>query len=787
MSVLPVGFSGSGDYTIERSLRFRSSASASLQRTFTTPTNGTKWTYSLWMKKSGIAGTGFNLPYLLCTVGTGAQGFIGFGGNQADDLYFGYGGNARRISPALLRDPAAWYHLVFSIDTTQATESNRAKVYVNGVQFTWTTSTAIGLNDTTQINQAVAHNIGRQPSQPYDSFNGYLTEVNFIDGEALDASSFGEFDAVTGVWQPIKYSGSYGTNGFYLPFSDNTNTTTLAADSSGNGNDWTPNNISLTSGVTYDSMTDTPTPYFGGGNYATLNPLRVNTTTLSNGNLKCVCNNAATKVLATFGMTSGKWYWEVVYSDITGAGNLGIATEASSTTSHVGNDAFSWGYESTGNKRTNSITTAYGSSYTTGDVIGVAFDADAGTLVFYKNNVSQGTAYSGLTSGPYFCAVGDNSLASSSTLDVNFGQRPFAYTPPTGFLPLHTGNLPDSTILEGSQYFNTVTYSGTGASLSIPVGFIPDFTWIKRRNAANNNQAFDVLRNSNVLVTNETGAESDYSAYFDFSDSDGFDLPAASVNMNNASGTYVAWNWKANGAGVSNTAGTITSTVSANPTAGFSIVTYAGNGTGGATVGHGLGVAPSMLIVKSRSQGVGAYTGRWDVYHTSIGATGRVYLNQTDAVNTSSAPWNNTAPTSTVFTLGTSGEVNYSGDNFVAYCFAAVPGFSKFGSYTGNGSADGPFVYTGFRPRYLLLKRADVAADWFVGDTSRNTYNSVNNLIQPSSSNAESTYGAGAGEWFDLLSNGFKLRSAITSLNANSGTYIYMAFAENPFKNSLAR
>ncbi|MAO20057.1 MAG: hypothetical protein CMJ25_04825 [Phycisphaerae bacterium] len=340
--------------------------------------------------------------------------------------------------------------------------------------------------------------------------------------------------------------------------------------------------------------------------------------------------------------------------------------------------------------------------------------------------------------------------------------------------------MPDSTIEDGSDYFNTVTYSGTGSSLSIPVGFIPNFTWIKRRNAANNHQAFDVLRGSNVLVPNENGSESDYSAYFDFSDSDGFDLPAASVNMNNSSGTYVAWNWLANGSGVSNTVGTTPSTVSANTTAGFSIVSYTGNSTSGATVGHGLSIAPEMVIVKLRSGG----TNDWAVYHYEMHSSPQnklMYLNLTNAVTDSSSPWNDTAPTSSVITLG-SGNITNGTTDYIAYCFHSVEGYSSFGSYTGNGSADGPFVYTGFRPAFVMVKKTSGTGSWYIYDLTRLGYNGANYVLAADSSTSEIS-----GKEIDLLSNGFKWRNTTNNGNASGGTYIYMAFAENPFKNANAR
>jgi len=241
--------------------------------------------------------------------------------------------------------------------------------------------------------------------------------------------------------------------------------------------------------------------------------------------------------------------------------------------------------------------------------------------------------------------------------------------------------------------------------------------------------------------------------------------------------TYVAWQWKANGAGVTNTAGSITSTVSANTTSGFSVVTYTGTGST-ATVGHGLGVAPSMLIVKRRNS-----TGDWGVYHASLSANGAVFLNLTDAYSTP-GPWNNTAPTSSQFTIATGSFLNTNGGTYVAYCFAPIAGYSAVGSYTGNGSADGPFIYTGFRPRYILIKNSSAVEDWYISDTSRDPYNQSNTALFADLSNAEAVNSA---RGIDFLSNGFKLRGISSANNASGNTYIYAAFAENPFRNALAR
>ena len=258
---------------------------------------------------------------------------------------------------------------------------------------------------------------------------------------------------------------------------------------------------------------------------------------------------------------------------------------------------------------------------------------------------------------------------------------------------------------------------------------------------------------------------------------DGFTV-GTSTGTNGSGSTYVAWNWKAGGTAVSNTAGTITSSVSANPTAGFSVVTYTGTGSA-ATVGHGLGAAPKVIAIKNRTS-----ANSWPVYHSSLGNTQLIVLDLTNAASTSSVYWNNTSPTTSVFTIGTAGSLNTNTSNYVAYCFADVEGYSKFGSYTGNGSADGPFTFTGFRPAYVLIKRTDAAGTWIIKDTSRNVYNTATSNLYPNLSNAEDNY---ATVELDMISNGFKLRGTAADQNASGGTYIYMSFAEVPTKYALGR
>jgi hypothetical protein len=376
-------------------------------------------------------------------------------------------------------------------------------------------------------------------------------------------------------------------------------------------------------------------------------------------------------------------------------------------------------------------------------------------------------------------------------IDVNFGQQPFAYTPPTGFNRLNTFNLPTPTIgatasTQAGKYFNPVLYTGdNSSSKSITgVGFQPDFVWIKARSIAYSNILYDVVRgtgNTKNLSSDSISAEPAFSSNANLSsfDSDGFTVGStASTNiLNGNTSTYVAWNWKANGAGSSNTSGTITSTVSANTSAGFSIVTFTTVTSGTSSVGHGLGVTPSFVIFKARG-----ITSNWICQHTSTG-TQYLLLNGTGAATTDSTVWNS-APTSSVVNMGT-GFAGFSGATAVMYCFAPVAGYSAFGSYTGNGSSDGRFVFTGFRPRFIMVKRTDSAGNnWTILDSARSESNDVDDYLYLNLSNAEI---ANTNADVDFLSNGFKIRNTTSDQNTSGATYIYMAFAENPFKYANAR
>ena len=781
-------FTRPSGYNISRSVRLRSSASAYFNRTPSVAGNSRTWTLSLWIKR-GVLGSA-TIFYAGAASTSSDQTSMQFRSDDTLQVLQNNGATTvlNKITSAVYRDPSAWYHIVLTFDTSNATAEDRVRVYVNGVRVTsFSTNTNISLSGTTYVNDTgYVNRLYRDYTTTY--VDGYLTEVNFIDGTALTPSSFGSTNAITGVWQPAKYTGTYGTNGFYLNFSDNSASTaaTIGKDYSGNGNNWTPNNISVTAGTTYDSMLDVPTPYADGGNgrgnYAVMNPLDKGTNvSATDGNLTATISSTGGTILSSIGVSSGKWYWEMTRNGGTDC-VIGIANSSASRTAYLGSDANGWGYiGGTGNKVNNGSSVAYGTAYATTIVIGVALDMDSGTVTFYRSNVSQGTAYSSLT-GIIYAAFGTGN--NTDSVYSNFGQRPFTYTPPSGYVALNTQNLPTPTISNGANYMAATLYTGTGATLAISnavnsISFQPDWVWVKGRSGATDHALYDSVRGTTKdLVSNSTAAETTQATGLTAFGSAGFTVGAL-AKMNTNAATYVGWQWKAGTTSASNTDGSITSTVSVGATQGFSVVTYTGTGAN-ATVGHGLGVAPKMIIVKQRSA-----VQSWPVYHTSIGSANVIYLDLTNASAASTA-WQSTTPTPTVFSIGTSAATNTNAGTYVAYCFSEVAGYSKFGSYTGNGSTDGPFVFCGFRPRYLLVKASSgtnaATANWIVWDSSRDTYNKMTDYLSPNLSQAEAT-----GPDIDFLSNGFKLRNSGTGTNESGTTYIYMAVAENPFKLSLAR
>jgi hypothetical protein len=791
----------SGGYTIQRSVRLRSSASAYFTRTPASAGNQKTFTFSFWVKRGTLSA---NQEMYFTNLGGGT--FTQISWTTANGLTIASVdssvASAELVTSAVYRDTSAWYHLVFAVDTTQATASNRVKVYVNGVQVTaLNTATYPSLNYDFKLNNVTAQYIGRPSTGTLD---GYLTEFNFIDGQALTPSSFGAYNSY-GVWSPAKYTGTYGTNGFYLNFQDNSGATatTIGKDSSGNGNNWTPNNISVTAGATYDSMLDVPTLTSAtNANFPVLNVIAgLGNGTYSDGNLGYLNGVGATwkSGVGSMGATSGKYYFEYTVTAVSSSSNFYLGVAGSTYTgfaSYLGRTSDSWAFQWNGasSVKTNndtSTTVSTAGSISVNDVIQIAIDLNTGSLWWGRNNTwvqgdpsaGTGASYTNLTGTilPGFAVYSNG----GDKIAANFGQRPFSYTPPTGFNRLNTYNLATPTIPNGAAQMAATTYTGTGATLTVAntvntVNFQPDFVWVKGRSGATDHALYDSVRGTTKdLVSNSTAAETTQATGLTAFGSTGFTVGTL-AKMNTNAATYVGWQWKAGGTAVTNTSGSITSQVSANPSAGFSIVTYTGTGAN-ATVGHGLGVAPKMIIVKGRST-----VSNWPVYHVGQNATpqnGQIFLDVTNAYAVAATVWNNTAPTSSVFSLGTNTNANTVSQTYVAYCFADITGYSKFSSYTGNGSADGPFVYLGFIPRYVCVKRVDSTGGWTVLDTSRSPSNVEVNRLNPNASAAEST----GFNVLDGLSNGFKIRDTDPSWNASGGTYIYMAFAENPFNYSLAR
>jgi len=791
-------------YAIEQSLRFNSADSATLTRTPSSSGNLRTGTISFWIKRSKLQSSpvqNTQMSLLGCNGTAAGYGYFLLRYRyQYDYLEYGQGwagGTGGFETLAHYRDVSAWQHVCLVNDFTNATAADKVRLYMNGVRQDLTITSAL-TNTDSAWNSASLHYIGYQAAY----FDGYMAEFHNVDGTALDPDQFGELDD-NGVWRPIAYTGSYGTNGFYLKF-DPSATNGIGHDHSGNGNNFTATGFDTTNtgASTYDVMSDTPT-----NNWCTLNPLDVSNggfglrpNALSNGNLvDSSTSNALAK--GTLAVDSGKWYFE--YTGWTSTSfRMGVALVPPTSSPFSNTDLKLLNYN--GQYQSNAPTgtaggTTYGGSISSTDIIGVAVDMDNRTIAWSKNGQygdgsgNWGATYANAskislesTGGVTPCCLNGSTTASAQTF--NFGQRAFAYTPPTGFKALNTRNLSAPDIADGSDYFQTVLWTGNSTDdRNITVAdnsgntWQPDLVWIKARITASLHQheLYDAVRGATKrLQSNDTAAEDTAANNMQAFNSDGFQIGTAG-SVNASSDGYVAWNWKANGSGSSNTDGSITSTVSANPSAGFSIVSYTGTGVN-ATVGHGLGVAPKMVIVKKRSASNG-----WIVGHSSLGWTDYISLNDTGAAGANSTAWQDTAPTSTVFSVGTNTTVNGLSATFIAYCFAEVESYSKFGSYTGNGSSDGVFIHLGFKPSFFLLKATSVDLEsWSIFDSARDPDNFVNRRIMPNNANAEEEYPNSGQATMDFLSNGVKLRASNTAMNGNGVSFIYAAFAENPFGGS---
>jgi hypothetical protein len=421
---------GGATYQIANSLRFRAANSAYLSRTFGSPTSSTVWTFSAWCKRGTLGST----SYLL-----GASTTTNFGFNSSNQLVLTLNGTTACTSTAVFRDPSAWMHIVYQQNGSAQT------IYVNNASVaTGTTAAAI-------FNTAIAHQVGAANTTNF--FDGHLANVYFIDGQALTPASFGQTEPTTGVWVPKAYTGTFGANGFFLQFKDAASTTTIGYDTSGNSNNFTTSGISVTSGVTFDQMTDTPT-----NNYAVMNPISVQGvySSMTEANMAVSLGAAAARgAVGSIFVATGKWYWEVVAAGAAAIDQIGIISTAGTFNGGVINEGVI--YWADGKKAIDGTSSAYGASYAANDVIGVAIDCDAASIVFYKNGVSQGSiSMTARTYAPAICTAS----GAGGPYRLNFGQRAFDYTPPSGFKALNTANLSSTAVSTSGSFTGNAAADG---------------------------------------------------------------------------------------------------------------------------------------------------------------------------------------------------------------------------------------------------------------------------------------------------------------------------------------
>ena len=798
--------------------------------------NRNTWTWSCWVKRSSLGSA-----QIVFNVGVTGTDEIDFHFTADDQFIISDRGGHNLKTTQFFRDTSAWYNLVVVMDTVQSgvtfAQANSLKLYVNGVRVTsFASNTSLpDENDVFSVNHTKIHHIATRNLGDND-FNGYLAEMNLIDGTAIGETNgyldeFGELK--NGVWIPKNTSGlTFGNNGFRLQFKENGigtgDTGTIGADTKPSG---TKHHFTSTGIAVSDcNMLDSPE-----NNFCTLNPLEIakkfadsgqGLMTQSEGNLKF---SGGRNVFGNIGVNSGKWYWEIINtsSTVNSVSVSGVITQGTRA------QVYGIYYNRNGNKglgllNSGASETSYGATYTDDDIIGVALNMDASTpeITFFKNNASQGAIANANLAGGDVIAWTQNGANSGTLVGVyNFGQDgsfageltgndigdakdgngigAFKYAPPSDFLALCTSNLPEATIspnadTQADEYFNTFIYSGNNdATRTFDIGFVSDWSWFKTRNQNNyGSQLYDSSRgetkrlSSNGFAVEDTNAE----GLTDFNHSNTLLKIGTDAFINQAGTTMVIWNWKVGGGSPSSyTPNGASAGVSMqrNSTSGISIVTYNGTGTGTGAgdqlLGHGLQVndvdtKPDMMIIKARN-----YAGTWKVWHKDMGGaltTDFLTLNtNSGTASTSDNVWDNAVPTSTLFPVGYDWDVNKNGSTYVGYFFGSVEGYSKFGSYTGNGDVDGTFVYLGFKPAWIMIKRVDTNGSWLIYDNVRNPFNVLTHYNFADLNNQEGNDGK-----VDFVSNGFKQRSpaSYTDDNANNGKYIYLSFAENPFKYSNA-
>ena len=778
-------------YEIDQSIRFNDDDSAYLSRTPGSAGNRRTFTFSCWVKRANI--TGANGPIFTA----GPDDWLQF--LSGNTLGFNSDGtnNYRIVTTQLFRDPGAWMHVVLRIDTTNATAGDRERLYINGSEVTdFGTDTNPPLNYDTAFNNTGEHSIGKVVgSSQY--FDGYLAEINHIDGSSLAPSNFGETNEDTGQWVPKEYSGSYGTNGFYI---DGRDSSDLGDDESGNGNDYASNNLAAA-----DQVTDSPT-----NNHCTLNPLWIDAHTLSDGNLvaSAAADSAAIGTMAFDVTDSDGYYFEAKVTTAATYPNVGIRTvESPSQVGAVanlsGNSTGRYAFTgSDGNFNDAGSGSSYGSAWagTADKVIGVL--VKDGALYFSIDGTVQNSgtaAKTGLTGYMLPTVFYDAGSGTTAAWEMRFDASDWSTTP-TGYKAITTSNLADPTIAVPTAYFETLIYSGNGASNRDITGldFDPNLVWLKARNVADHNQIYDNVRtDTNRLSTNTTSAEGDSSADFKGFVTGGFRVNAVGsvINTNDSGSTQCAWNWKAESAWSESATGNIlASSGKRNTTAGFSICSWTHQTSGNYAIKHGLSTTPEFFMTKNRES-----TANWDTWHKDLTDTAKRILINTNTTEIT-AYWVDASDsadgTGSYGDIG-SGEspvtaslFGFQHDNFsatddiIGYFWHGVEGYSKFGKFTGTGSATaGPVINLGFRPAVVLLKNNTQSYGWQIRDNKRDPDNVGTHALFPHILDVEAT----SSDNIDFLSNGFRIVDSGATFNASGNSILYMAWAESPFKTSTAR
>ena len=756
--------------TIANSVIFNDGDSPKLAITPSSNGNRRTWTFSAWIKR-GVFGQKAFFSWDNTAPGGGGGGDFRFDSSHRLQLVAGGATSMYLISNRTFEDTSKYYHIYIKVDTTQSTASDRVEIYVDGDKITsFSTSTYPSQNKDFNINNTsyetrfgALNDNGSLTSY----FDGYLAEVNFVDGSNPAVSTFGVTDTSTGRWVPKALTGiTYGTNGFRLKFQDSS---ALGDDTSGNTNDFTATNLATT-----DQTTDSPTQ-----NHCIMDPNdETGSITMSEGNLKITQGGAGDAIRGSLAPTSGKYYFEITATATGADGNSAVGIQqknvpidSSTSLATVNSETFIYrddGYIVNGGQSASGYT-----NWTQGNVIGIAMDLDNHKLYFSVNGtyINSGNPANG--TGSVFNLVQNTRYApyvvfqgsSGFVFDVNTGQRAFNTSAPTGFVALQQDNLPE-------------TAKG-----------ISGLVWMKNRDAADNHQWYDSSRGNTAVITSvgtpaETtvidGLQKFLAGGQQIEDNDA---------INTAGESFVSWNWVGNGATeVTNTEGSVTTTVQANTTAGFSILKFTPptSGITDQTFGHGLTKAPEWFLFKRRDN---VSTGRFLCFHKSAyDASNGGYSMEISSTNANTA-FNTelgasaaypAAPTATTISIKNN-SVIAGGKNHIAYCWHSVEGFSKFGSYIGNGSTDGTFVYTGFRPAWVMYKNITTASQWVIMDTKRSAFNPVGLNLLANATSVEDDGGTSQRK-MDILSNGFKLRVGnYTDTNKSANTYIYMAFALHPF------